>query len=77
MIATYQHQASLGPPMAYEPPSGWVERLIYADDTIQDDFRERLRFHQRRDCPRVKEAGHLMAVDRPYSAARCSGCSPA
>ena len=61
--------------MPYQPPPGWVERRVYATDEPGLDERERLRFHVRPDCTLIQSPEHLMAVDRPYSAARCSRCA--
>lgn len=59
--------------MGYVPPSGWVEKMLSNDSEPQ-----RLtsaRFHSRRDCPRVTDAGALREVDKPYSAIRCTHCA--
>lgn len=56
----------------YTPPSGWVELLQSADGRGAD----RHRFHMSRGCPRIRCSPEaLVAVDRPYSAARCTGCA--
>ena len=57
--------------MSYAPPRGWIE------PAYQDDSGVHIRFHARRDCPRIKQRDQLRAVDRPFSAHRCSGCADA
>lgn len=61
--------------MAYEPPSGWLERR---DETAEENWEGGLRaqFHTRPDCERVKRPESLVQVDRPYSATRCRACAP-
>ena len=61
--------------MPYEPPPGWVERRVYPATGPAVEDKERLRFHLRPDCTLIEAPEHLMAVDRPYSAARCSRCA--
>jgi hypothetical protein len=58
--------------MSYQPPSGFVEPMN--DDAKGPSII--LRFHTRKDCPRVKLSEALRAVDRPYSARRCPLCAP-
>jgi hypothetical protein len=62
--------------MPYEPPSGWVERRHVPAAKPALDDREQSRFHLRRDCTLIQDAQQLLAVDRPYSASRCSRCAP-
>jgi len=52
----------------YEPPSGWVEEL-------SDEEPGRLRFHTSDRCRLIRDTARLMAVDKPYSATRCTACA--
>ena len=58
--------------MGYTPPSGWVEELSPPSTA---SYVQRSTFHARDDCPRIRMSLALRAVDRPYSAARCSLCA--
>lgn len=55
--------------MTYEAPSGWTERLDDTEGAI------RYVFHRQASCPRVRDRGALLRVDRPYSARRCTRCA--
>lgn len=56
--------------MGYESPSGWIETLIRSSSGAQHEV-----FHASLSCPRIRDSGSLRAVERPYSAARCSLCA--
>jgi len=57
--------------MPYEPPRGWVEDV--GDEA--EELSGRLRFHTTDRCKLIKDPTRLRAVDKPYSATRCSACA--
>lgn len=59
--------------MAYEPPTGWLERV---DDPDDPDTAVRARFHAKQDCERIRNPQILVAVARPWAAPRCPACAP-
>ena len=56
--------------MAYAAPTGWIEELARPEGGSLHSI-----FHLRQDCPRIKDAEQMRAVERPYSASRCRLCA--
>src|SRR3954471_22640932 len=59
--------------VAYISPNGWVEPKKRRDGGGDNELGI---FHLRRDCERIRRPDQLRAIDRPYSAARCTLCAP-
>jgi hypothetical protein len=58
--------------VGYTSPSGWIEALSRPDLEADSNLGV---FHTRTDCERIKRSDQLRAVDRPWSARRCSLCA--
>lgn len=58
--------------VGYTSPSGWIEALARPDLEADSNLGV---FHTRTDCERIKRGDQLRAVDRPWSARRCSLCA--
>ena len=61
--------------MPYTPPSGWIEQPEPDLDTAEPRQFTAVRFHSSDECHEIPDGQQLVAVDRPYSAARCPACA--
>jgi hypothetical protein len=61
--------------MVYMPAKGWIEELNVVDVLGRGHDRVVTRFHERSDCPRIRDAVALRNAYQPHDSVRCTLCA--
>ncbi len=61
--------------MVYLPIKGWIEELHVVDALGRGQDRVVARFHERSDCPRIRDAVALKNAYQAHDSVRCTLCA--